>query len=64
VALKTGTLTDPVAVYGIAGYLRKKNGGWMAFAVIVNGSERLKDIARDRALGAARTDLEALLARY
>jgi serine-type D-Ala-D-Ala carboxypeptidase/endopeptidase (penicillin-binding protein 4) len=51
-------------VYGIAGYLRKKNGGWMAFAIIVNGSERLKDIPRERALGAARSDLEALLAKY
>jgi serine-type D-Ala-D-Ala carboxypeptidase/endopeptidase (penicillin-binding protein 4) len=64
VALKTGSLTEPYAVLGIAGYLRKKNGGWMAFAIIVNGSERLSQIPRERALGAARADLEALLARY
>jgi D-alanyl-D-alanine carboxypeptidase/D-alanyl-D-alanine-endopeptidase (penicillin-binding protein 4) len=64
VALKTGSLTDPVSVNGIAGYLRKKNGGWMAFAIIVNGSDRLRQIPHDRALRAARLDLEALLARY
>jgi D-alanyl-D-alanine carboxypeptidase/D-alanyl-D-alanine-endopeptidase (penicillin-binding protein 4) len=64
VALKTGTLTEPVSVSGIAGYLRKKNGGFMAFAIIVNGSERLRQVARDTALAAARADLEAVLARY
>ena len=64
VALKTGSLSEPYSVYGIAGYLRKKNGGWMAFAVIVNGTERQPQLARDRSLGAARADLEALLAKY
>lgn len=63
VALKTGSLTEPVSVNGIAGYLRRKDGGWMAFAIIVNGSER-QPITHDRALAAARGDLEALLARY
>lgn len=64
VALKTGSLTQPVSVNGIAGYLRKKSGGWMAFAIIVNGSEKLRQIPHDRALGAARADVEALLQRY
>src|SRR5690606_31325018 len=32
VALTTGSLTQPVSVYGIAGYLRKNSGGFMAFA--------------------------------
>jgi D-alanyl-D-alanine carboxypeptidase/D-alanyl-D-alanine-endopeptidase (penicillin-binding protein 4) len=64
VALKTGSLTEPVSVNGIAGYLRKKNGGWMAFAIIVNGGERLRQIPGERALGAARSDLEALLRSY
>jgi D-alanyl-D-alanine carboxypeptidase/D-alanyl-D-alanine-endopeptidase (penicillin-binding protein 4) len=64
VALKTGSLTEPVSVNGIAGYLRKKSGGWMAFAIIVNGSEKLRQIPHDRALGAARADVEALLQRY
>jgi D-alanyl-D-alanine carboxypeptidase/D-alanyl-D-alanine-endopeptidase (penicillin-binding protein 4) len=64
VALKTGSLTDPVSVNGIAGYLRKKNGGLMAFAIIVNGSDRLPQVPHSEALAAARKDLEALLARY
>jgi serine-type D-Ala-D-Ala carboxypeptidase/endopeptidase (penicillin-binding protein 4) len=64
VALKTGSLTDPVSVNGVAGYLRKKSGGWMAFAIIVNGSERLRQIPHEQALRAARADLEALLAQY
>src|SRR5690606_28791582 len=62
VALKTGTLTQPVSVYGIAGYLRKRTGGFMAFAVIVNGGGPLRQLAQDTALGAARADLEAILA--
>ncbi|HYP80112.1 MAG TPA: D-alanyl-D-alanine carboxypeptidase, partial [Steroidobacteraceae bacterium] len=64
VALKTGSLTEPVSVNGIAGYLRRKNGGFMAFAIIVNGSTRLREIPHERALGAARSDLEVLLARF
>jgi D-alanyl-D-alanine carboxypeptidase/D-alanyl-D-alanine-endopeptidase (penicillin-binding protein 4) len=63
VALKTGSLTEPVSVNGIAGYLRRKDGGWMAFAVIVNGTDRLQ-VPHDRALAAARADIEALLAKY
>lgn len=64
VALKTGSLTQPVSVYAIAGYLRKKSGGFMAFAIIVNGSDRMRQIAQDTALSAARADLETILALY
>jgi len=64
VALKTGSLSEPFSVNGIAGYLRKKNGGWMAFAIIVNGSPQLRQIGHERALSAARSDLQGLLARY
>ena len=63
VALKTGSLTDPVSVNGIAGYLRKRNGGWMAFAVIVNGAGRLRQIPHEQALRAARADIETVLAQ-
>jgi serine-type D-Ala-D-Ala carboxypeptidase/endopeptidase (penicillin-binding protein 4) len=62
VALKTGSLTEPYSVNGIAGYARKKNGGWMAFAIIVNGSDRLRQITHDQSLRASRSDLEAVLA--
>ncbi len=64
VALKTGSLSEPVSVNGIAGYLRKQSGGFMAFAILVNGSDRLRQIPRDTALAAARADIEAVLARY
>jgi D-alanyl-D-alanine carboxypeptidase/D-alanyl-D-alanine-endopeptidase (penicillin-binding protein 4) len=64
VVLKTGTMNEPVSVAGIAGYVRKKNAGWMAFAILVNGSERRRQIPLDEALGAARADLERAMARY
>ena len=63
-ALKTGTLGEPVPAYGLAGYLRGRDGGFIAFAMIVNGSERLPQLARDRALQAMRADLAAVLQQY
>jgi D-alanyl-D-alanine carboxypeptidase/D-alanyl-D-alanine-endopeptidase (penicillin-binding protein 4) len=64
VALKTGTMEDPRSVCGLAGYLRKKDGGWMAFAVIVNGGPSMPRVPLFRAMGAARGDIEALLEKY
>jgi len=63
VALKTGTLNDPVSVCGVAGYLRKRDDGWIAFAVIVNGSSTRNHIPIDSAMHAIQTDLEDVLAR-
>jgi serine-type D-Ala-D-Ala carboxypeptidase/endopeptidase (penicillin-binding protein 4) len=63
VALKTGSLTEPISVNGIAGYLRKRNGGWMAFAIIVNGTNR-RQLPHDQALRAQRSAVEAVLAAY
>jgi len=63
VALKTGTLSEPNTVFGTAGYLRKKDGGWMAFAVIVNGADR-KGIPMSVSLHAIRSDIEGLLAGH
>ena len=64
VALKTGTMNDPHSVCGIAGYARKRDGGWMAFAIIVNGGPGLTRVPLRRAMDAARTDLEKLLAQF
>lgn len=64
VALKTGTLSEPISVNAMAGYLRKKNGGWMAFAVIVNGAPPRRVIPFGTAVEAIRTDIEQILARY
>jgi D-alanyl-D-alanine carboxypeptidase/D-alanyl-D-alanine-endopeptidase (penicillin-binding protein 4) len=64
VALKTGTLDNPRSVCGIAGYLRKRNGGWIAFAAIVNGGPRWKHVPLYQAIGAERADVQSLLRRY
>ena len=64
VALKTGTLDNPRSVCGIAGYLRKRNGGWIAFAAIVNGGPGWKHVPLFQAIEAERTDIESLLKRY
>lgn len=64
VALKTGTLDNPRSVCGIAGYLRKRNGGWIAFAAIVNGGPGWKHVPLFQAIEAERTDVESLLKKY
>jgi serine-type D-Ala-D-Ala carboxypeptidase/endopeptidase (penicillin-binding protein 4) len=64
VALKTGSMDTPHSVLGIAGFLRKRNGGWIAFAAIVNGGETRAHIPLREALQAARSDVEELLQKY
>ncbi len=65
IALKTGTMDDPHSVCGMAGFLRKKDGGWITFAVIVNGgTTQMKHVPLYKALEAIRTDIEQLLVRY
>ena len=64
VALKTGTMDDPRSVCGIAGYARKRDGGWIAFAAIVNGTRRQAHVPLVRALDAERADLVALLGAH
>lgn len=58
-SVKTGGLSEPVSVHTLAGYLRFKDGGWGAFAVLVNGT-RSKRIYRVTAFEAIRKDLEDL----
>lgn len=64
VALKTGTLNDPHSVCAVAGYLRKKDGGWMAFAILVNGSDKKRRVPLYKAMEAIRADIDDLLTRY
>jgi D-alanyl-D-alanine carboxypeptidase/D-alanyl-D-alanine-endopeptidase (penicillin-binding protein 4) len=65
VALKTGTMSEPDSVCGVAGYLRRRDGGWVAFAAIVNGdAENHRRIPLHTSMAAIRTDVDALLARY
>lgn len=58
-SVKTGGLSEPVSVHTLAGYLRFKDGGWGAFALLVNGT-RSKRIYRVKAYEAMRKDLEDL----
>ena len=62
VALKTGTMNDPVSVCGVAGYLRKRNGGWMSFAILVNGGSNNRHVPLYKSMEAIRKDIEAILA--
>jgi serine-type D-Ala-D-Ala carboxypeptidase/endopeptidase (penicillin-binding protein 4) len=65
IALKTGTMDDPHSVCGVAGFLRKRDGGWITFAVIVNGGNtQTRHVPLYAALEAIRSDVEQLLARY
>jgi len=64
VALKTGTMSEPRSVSALSGYLRKKDGGWIAFTTIVNGGQKWKQIPLSTAIEAARGDIEGILAAY
>jgi D-alanyl-D-alanine carboxypeptidase/D-alanyl-D-alanine-endopeptidase (penicillin-binding protein 4) len=65
IALKTGTMDDPHSVCGMAGFIRKNDGGWISFAIIVNGGKtQNRHIPLYKALEAIRTDVEHLLKRY
>ena len=65
IALKTGTMNEPHSVCGVAGFMRKKDGGWIAFAIIVNGgATRMKHVPLYAAMEAIRSDMDKLLARF
>jgi D-alanyl-D-alanine carboxypeptidase/D-alanyl-D-alanine-endopeptidase (penicillin-binding protein 4) len=64
VALKTGTMSEPDSVCGVAGYLRRRDGGWVAFAAIVNGdAANHRRVPLHQSMAAIRSDVDALLAR-
>ncbi|MGQ0502263.1 MAG: D-alanyl-D-alanine carboxypeptidase/D-alanyl-D-alanine endopeptidase [Panacagrimonas sp.] len=64
VALKTGTLNDPRSVCAISGYFRKLDGGWMAFAILINGSDRTRHVPLHKSMEAIRADVDDLLKRF
>lgn len=63
IAAKTGSLSEPVGVFSLAGYLRFNNGEWGAFAMLVN-SRQPSHALRGQALAAIRSDLERLLSQH
>lgn len=61
IAAKTGTLSEPLSVFALAGYFRFQDGHWGAFAMLANGQVGGGSV-RVAALDAMRADLERLLA--
>ncbi len=61
VMVKTGSLSRPVSVFALAGYLRLRNGDWGAFSVFINGSRHQPDVPLQSAIDAVRADLEVIL---
>lgn len=64
VAAKTGTLSQPVSVRAIAGYFRMQDGGWGAFAAMVNGSDKKRHVPFSTANSAIISDIEGVLEHY
>lgn len=62
IAAKTGWLSEPVGVRAVAGYARALSGRWIAFAILLNGTEDRPALARRPSLAAVRADVSALLA--
>lgn len=62
VAVKTGSMNHPVSVLGVAGYYRKPDGGWGAFAVIVNGTAQHPHFPWPDAMRAIQQDVSRLVA--
>lgn len=56
--VKTGGLSEPVSVTSLAGYFRFRDGGWGAFAFLVNGAPG-RAISRAEAFSAMRRDLDS-----
>lgn len=61
VAAKTGTLTEPVSVFGFAGYLRFADGDYGAFAILINGRSPNNPIPTRQSINAVQHDLVRLL---
>lgn len=64
VAAKTGTLTEPVSVFAYAGYLRLADGGWGAFAMLVNGRRSEEPVPASKSIEAIQEDIQALLVKH
>lgn len=62
VAVKTGSLNEPVSVLNVAGYYRTAGGGWRAFAVLVNGTRDHPHFPWWEAMNAIKRDVAHLSA--
>ena len=64
IATKTGSLSEPVNVLGLAGYFRKQDGNWGAFAVIINGTEKQPHISYANRTQAVKDTVSQILNQY
>lgn len=58
---KTGTLSEPHDAIGLAGYSRLKDGDWVAFCAMVNGSAKRPNVGIEYARETIDEDLGRLL---
>jgi D-alanyl-D-alanine carboxypeptidase/D-alanyl-D-alanine-endopeptidase (penicillin-binding protein 4) len=58
---KTGTLSEPHDAVGLAGYSRLKDGDWVAFCALVNGTPRRPSVGIELARETIDEDLGLLL---
>lgn len=58
---KTGTLTEPIDAVGLGGYSRLKDGDWVAFAILVNGSPTKPNFGVETIRDAIDADLARIL---
>ncbi|BBH51901.1 D-alanyl-D-alanine carboxypeptidase/D-alanyl-D-alanine endopeptidase [Fluviispira sanaruensis] len=58
---KTGTLSEPVSVNALGGYSRLRNGEWVAFAIIANGTKSKPQIEIKHLRDAIDSDLARVL---
>ncbi|QEA38919.1 D-alanyl-D-alanine carboxypeptidase/D-alanyl-D-alanine-endopeptidase [Pistricoccus aurantiacus] len=61
VMVKTGTLSQPVAVRAMGGYLRTREGRWGVFGMLVNGTNKTPYLSWSRVLDLLSADLEDMI---
>ncbi|WP_439133452.1 D-alanyl-D-alanine carboxypeptidase/D-alanyl-D-alanine endopeptidase [Pseudomaricurvus sp.] len=64
IATKTGTMNDPVSISGLAGYFRKKDGNWGAFAILINGTEERPRVPYGARTQAVKETVRQILKQY
>tara|TARA_B100002052_G_scaffold291260_1_gene311009 strand:+ start:5675 stop:7168 length:1494 start_codon:yes stop_codon:yes gene_type:complete len=64
IVAKTGTLSEPVTVRALAGYMRLSDGGFAAFGILINGTDDDPALSYQQTVTAYQKDLEAILAAY
>ncbi|RJS92339.1 D-alanyl-D-alanine carboxypeptidase/D-alanyl-D-alanine-endopeptidase [Salinisphaera sp. Q1T1-3] len=64
IVAKTGTLSEPVTVRALAGYMRLSDGSFAAFGIVINGTRQDPALSYQQTVTAYQHDLENILANY